>query len=379
MMEENYRLKADIVIAVGLWGGMENAINRTGKYLIENNVELRVVQCVWQGYNWIEPMIPFFCLDVDNSGVSVETLADAYEFFLRENGCPDLVIATGLPFMNTVVNISRENLEAKYRIIAWPHSSIQSYIEEGMGDLSNFADADYGFAINDEIKKHLDDVLLEEDVYRIKNGFDSDIIVFNDKRETSQFAYVGRLDANKNILGVLHVLSRCMDLDWRFHVVGDGPLADELMVFVREHQMENRVLFYGWQKNPWEVLKSCKTLIFSTKGREAAPLVLLEALASGLMLFSTKRGNAEEVVNEGENGYFFETEEELESLIRKQLKSKLYLPTEDACRESAQSFSPENVLKEFYDTLLAVTTYDMLRRLLFCRFDQMIPMCSKFV
>ena len=350
-------MKVDILIAVGLWGGMENAINRTGRYLSEQNEEIRIVQCVWQGRYWADEKLAFYCLDVENHAVTIEEMTDAYTDFVEKQGVPDVVIATGLPIMCRVAAGTRINLDEDFKIIGWTHGPIEAAEAGEGGSLNDFENVDFAFAINDHIKDTLEYLLLPTQVIRVRNCYDNAGIKYGENRNRNAFGFVGRLDVHKNIMGALQAFAMVEEKDWIFHVVGEGPDTDEVHSFIAEHHLDKNVILHGWNDHPWEILSECRTLIFPSIGiHEAAPLVILEALACGMAVFSTRVGNTEEVIQSGTNGYFFDSSNELATLILGQLDGSLDLPVGSVCRESADAFAPDKALEDFYRKMIKCMT-----------------------
>ena len=106
------------------------------------------------------------------------------------------------------------------------------------------------------------------------------------------------------------------------HIVGDGPLFDELNAHVKNTGMQDRVFVKGARLDVKEVLRSFDVFVVSSSS-EGVPMVVLEAMSSGLPVVSTRVGGVPEVVVEGKFGWLCEAND-------KQALAKLMLEAWEA-------------------------------------------------
>jgi len=85
-------------------------------------------------------------------------------------------------------------------------------------------------------------------------------------------------------------------------IAGDGPLKDRLVEFTRELNLTDRVTFLGALPHVAQFLSQLDILVLSSLN-EGLPLSLLEAMAAGLPIVSTRAGGVEEAAHDGQNGY----------------------------------------------------------------------------
>ena len=123
---------------------------------------------------------------------------------------------------------------------------------------------------------------------------------------------IGRLVEKKGfeygIRGVARILRRFPDI--RYNIVGDGPERPKLERLIVELGIANNVRLLGWQERE-EVLRLLeRTHMFlapsvtsHTGDQEGIPLVLHEAMASGLPVVSTYHTGIPELVHDGESGF----------------------------------------------------------------------------
>lgn len=99
------------------------------------------------------------------------------------------------------------------------------------------------------------------------------------------------------------------EIDAHITIVGDGPRESELKLFVRSNDLENNVSFVGAQPQS-EVIRLMLECDFYVQhsitaengDKEGTPLAIIEALACGKPVLSTRHAGIQEVVLEGVNG-----------------------------------------------------------------------------
>jgi glycosyltransferase involved in cell wall biosynthesis len=89
------------------------------------------------------------------------------------------------------------------------------------------------------------------------------------------------------------------------YITGNVPKKNVIMKLVRNNKLERNISILGFlePKRNLEVLNSTDLLVFPSK-REAFGIVLLEAMALGKPIVTTKMGGIPEVVKDKRNGIF---------------------------------------------------------------------------
>ncbi len=123
-------------------------------------------------------------------------------------------------------------------------------------------------------------------------------------RPTFVFGTIGRLAPVKNhellIAAFQQILEYCPGALLR--IVGDGPLRKTLNRFVSEKHLSEFVRVEGATLDTPTVLSGFDIFIISSDS-EGLPVVLLEAMAAGLPILSTRVGGIPEVVSEETVGW----------------------------------------------------------------------------
>lgn len=145
----------------------------------------------------------------------------------------------------------------------------------------------------------------------------------NISRDSFVIASVGELNDNKNHELIIRAISRLEDKEHITYVVcGKGPKKDELIKLAKE--MEVNLVLPGFRNDITQILKSSDLFVFPSK-REGLPVSLMEAMACGLAIVASKvRGNTD-LIEDGVNGYLFESDnvEEAAASLNKAIKSDL--------------------------------------------------------
>lgn len=96
----------------------------------------------------------------------------------------------------------------------------------------------------------------------------------------------GRLVEQKGFSLLFEALALCPDIDLFLTLLGEGPLESELRNKAASLNIEDRVEFVGFQKNPYPWFKCADAFVISSL-YEGFPNVVLEALACGTPVIAT--------------------------------------------------------------------------------------------
>lgn len=122
---------------------------------------------------------------------------------------------------------------------------------------------------------------------------------------------VGRLIEQKNHALLIRAFARLRARGpCRLVILGDGPLRDSLRGLARSLGLESDVEFLGWRDNPFKYARSA-TMFALTSNYEGFPNVLLEAMACGCPVVSTRcPSGPSEILEDGRSGFLVEVGDE---------------------------------------------------------------------
>ena len=114
---------------------------------------------------------------------------------------------------------------------------------------------------------------------------------------------VGRLVPIKNIPLLLEAaaLARQEDPDIRVVLVGDGELRDELEARAEALGLADAVVFAGWRRDLASVYADLDVVVISSDN-EGTPASLIEAMATGCPVVSTRVGGVPDLIGDGKTG-----------------------------------------------------------------------------
>ena len=138
---------------------------------------------------------------------------------------------------------------------------------------------------------------------------------------------MGRLTHQKNFPLLLNAYSKSRIKEkFKLLIIGDGILKNELINLVHQINIEDRVIFTGFLKNPFPFIKNSKFFI-NTSDFESFCNVILEALAlSNMVVASDCVSGPSEMIVPGYNGFLFEPNNEIELIkILDELSDNLML------------------------------------------------------
>lgn len=149
------------------------------------------------------------------------------------------------------------------------------------------------------------------DIPIIPNGVDLELFKTGDRDWSSpRLLSVGRIVHQKGLDLAMHALGGLTDLNWEWHIAGDGPQMQALQSLAQELGIDDRVFFLGWQSRQQirESYQNANVFVFPSR-HEGMPNAILEAMASGLPVIATCIAGNEELVIEGQTGYLVPSED----------------------------------------------------------------------
>lgn len=215
--------------------------------------------------------------------------------------------------------------------IAWIHGSIEAFLKEEQTQYRNnhfeqLSHADKIIAISKKTRESIETVypMFQNKLQTIYNGYDFTVLLEKSEEiapvtlEKNSICVIGRLEDLKGTDRVLEVFNELQDEVNNVHLyyIGSGEQEIFLKEEVERLQLQNKVHFLGYQKNPYSILKQAKVLLSLSK-QEGFSGAVVEAVTLGIPFVSTNVGGALELSNEGQFGEVIETNQEAIAALKK--------------------------------------------------------------
>lgn len=115
--------------------------------------------------------------------------------------------------------------------------------------------------------------------------------------------WVGRFSAEKDPLLFVRTVAALRERGRPVAaaMVGDGPMGDEVRAAVERRGLEDAIALPGWVDDPSGWYRRARTFVLTSR-RDALPLTLVEAMASGVAPVAPPVGNVPDLVADGETG-----------------------------------------------------------------------------
>ncbi len=233
---------------------------------------------------------------------------------------PDIVISF-LIYTNLVVLIARKLSSIKPHIIIsernytlWVQKNLQMPKIKRILAKRIYSQADKIIAVSKGIGMNLLNTfkIPKKKIHVIYNGIDSALIKSMIEEPVNDTAWIsdntpiiiacGRLTYQKNyslLLKAFAIMQK--QIDSKLLILGQGEDRVSLGELTSRLGIQEKVIFLGFQKNPYKYMKASDIFVLSSLW-EGFGNVIIEAMACGVPVISTKCHGPEEIINDGING-----------------------------------------------------------------------------
>ena len=213
-------------------------------------------------------------------------------------------------------------VKAKRRITWWHHGAVNVDEASYIAEVEN---CDQIVAVSEGCRQMLTDAMPElgDRLITIHNMLDLDSVkakanCFDPYQEKNlmHIVCVGRLVSEKHFENTIYAAKQLKSQGFAFkwHLVGDGVLRDELMQKAEAANVTDCFVFEGNQVNPYPYMKHADLFVHPSYV-ESFGIVVTEALALGVPCVVTKSTGVQDFLRDGENALL--TEQNPESLAEK--------------------------------------------------------------
>ena len=196
----------------------------------------------------------------------------------------------------------------------------------------------------------------------IPSGLDFDSITQNSKTQSRNllklpeddflFGIVGRIDPKKGQLYALKATQLLSDYKFKLVIVGeetpDAPsnYLKEIKEFITVNQLEQKIIFLPFQKNPMEVFNAFDWTLM-TSDSETFGMVTIESMTQGTPVIGSNAGGTSELLDFGNAGLLFETKNEIDlaEKMKLALNNKVTF-SQEVLQNTIQKFASIKVCKQ---------------------------------
>jgi glycosyltransferase involved in cell wall biosynthesis len=135
------------------------------------------------------------------------------------------------------------------------------------------------------------------------NGIDLNRFAYQGPSDEGSIVTVARLSPEKDLANLVHAARRVVTQfgGVRFEIAGDGPCREALTRLIRELNLGDQVILHGEVRDIPALLARARLFVLPSQS-EGISLTLLEAMARGLPVVTTRVGGNPEVVEAGATG-----------------------------------------------------------------------------
>lgn len=227
---------------------------------------------------------------------------------------------------------TKKNKKIKNAIITWTLNMSDFVVAQSIG------------MANDLIKNGV-----KETKITIINNPISEIYTLDKSKRSNFIIFAGRLVQQKNLFDLIDILT-LIDKNILLYIAGNGPLKNDLVKYIKEKHLTNRVVFLGIVENLKDLYSSAICTVL-TSNYEGFPNVLLESISCGTPVVSYDcPSGPSEIIEEGINGYLIEFGDKLNFSEKVNLLSKNPIPA-STVKETSYKFNSKNIIKKYLDLL----------------------------
>jgi len=282
-------------------------------------------------------------------------LALGYRAVIDQIGAPDVILASHTPFISAITRLSVGYGKDAPAIVSWLHGPPAVF-----GDPSGLRLSDGHLAISSGIGEDIRAVVgVQTPIFVVGNPVMLQVPMI-ERPDGSEFLFIGRLENDqKNIAMLIRALADLAVGPWHLTIIGDGSYRNEMMNTLSHYKIADKVTVLGWSEDPWSLVQRASLLILSSNF-EGFGVVLVEALARGIPVVSTRTAGPTDIVDgHGTNGWMVPVGDHaaLTQVLSAIVSDEVILPSPEACVESVQKYQPSVVAKKIVAALEEVQSF----------------------
>jgi len=186
---------------------------------------------------------------------------------------------------------------------------------------------------------------------------------FNFPADAKLVGIVGRLAPIKNHILFIDIAEQVINKydNIYFPIIGDGEMRALLEDKVKERNLQNKIIFTGFIRDLKSVYADLD-IVLLTSINEGTPVALIEAMACGKIVMTTKVGGVADFIVNGKNGFIFDTKDyepfvrEIENWLAD--KKSYEIIGEEAKKTAMKLFGAERLISDIERLYEQLLTYE---------------------
>ncbi|MFH1854964.1 MAG: glycosyltransferase [bacterium] len=317
-MKKDRKIKVVEVIPTLHSGGAENVTKFICKYLDRSKFDLTLF-CFYKSpkYNWPKDLNIIFLHK--KKGIDLNLITRLKNNLNKIQ--PDIIHCHNLNSLLYV--IFARTLFHRPRIVQTIHNDLEKHSNSIFWKIIFIIFKIYTVNLSPKINRCLQS---RKENFNIANGIE--LNKFSKPRtnvEVKQIVNIGRLEKQKNHIFLIKAFGYIAkhDKNLKLIIAGQGTLEKKIKKEVKKLHLQSRVKIIPKHVDSAKLFKKSDYYI-SSSFWEGMPLVIIEALASGLAVFSTPAGATEDLIKNNYNGFIYrgKTPEDLADLFVKESQDK---------------------------------------------------------
>ena len=134
-------------------------------------------------------------------------------------------------------------------------------------------------------------------------------------KESIVLITVGEFAPDKNHMVMIEAMRELKDLDIVYIICGEGRMEEELRNKVKEYSLEKNVIFAGYIKEVYKVLRQTDCFVFPSR-REGMPVAVMEAMSVGLPVIASGIRGINELIDHTKGGYLVDGFEPVDYAVK---------------------------------------------------------------
>ncbi len=181
-----------------------------------------------------------------------------------------------------------------------------------------------------------------------------DLNDYNVKVENNGYAlYFGRLSKEKGIMNL--ILAFAKTENGLLYIAGDGPEKDNIVKFIEENNLSDRVKLLGFlnKEQMTDAIRKCKFVVVPSICNENCPYSIIEAMVMSKPVIGSAVGGIPELILNGKTGIIYDANniDDLANALNTLFNNdKLVNEYSNNAKEQAQHYSKD----EYYEKLMNI-------------------------